>query len=36
MLRKEQQFFGISTPGLTLEGCDMHRRLLAAYAKLRH
>ena len=36
MLRREQRFFGIEAPGLTLEGCDMHRRLLAAYAKLRH
>jgi ribosomal protein S12 methylthiotransferase accessory factor len=36
MLRREQRFFGIEAPGLTLEGCDLHRRLLAAYAKLRH
>ena len=36
MLRREQKFFGIEAPGLTLEGCDLHRRLLAAYAKLKH
>jgi ribosomal protein S12 methylthiotransferase accessory factor len=36
MLRREQRFFGIEAPGLTLEGCDLHRRLLAAYAKLKH
>jgi len=35
MLAGEQRFFGITAPGLNLEGCDMHRRLLAAYAKVR-
>jgi ribosomal protein S12 methylthiotransferase accessory factor len=36
MLRGERRFFGIASPGMALEGCAMHRRLLAAYAKLRH
>jgi ribosomal protein S12 methylthiotransferase accessory factor len=36
MLRREQRFFGIETPGMGLKGCDLHQRLLAAYAKLRH
>lgn len=34
LLKREQRFFGLSAPGLTLEGCEMHQRLLAAYAKL--
>ena len=25
------RFFGVAAPGLALEGCVMHRRLLAAY-----
>jgi len=36
MLRQEQRFFGVTAPGMDLEGCDMHRRLLAAYDKLPH
>jgi ribosomal protein S12 methylthiotransferase accessory factor len=36
MLRRQQKFFGIEAPGLALEGCDLHQRLLAAYAKLKH
>ncbi|MCK9386971.1 MAG: 30S ribosomal protein S12 methylthiotransferase accessory factor YcaO [Sulfuritalea sp.] len=36
MLRQEQRFFGIEAPGTDLKGCDLHQRLLAAYAKLRH
>ncbi len=36
MLRHEQRFFGIAAPGMDLKGCDLHQRLLAAYAKLRH
>jgi ribosomal protein S12 methylthiotransferase accessory factor len=36
MLSREQRFFGIEAPGLALEGCDLHQRLLAAYAKLKH
>ena len=36
MLRRERRFFGITAPGMDLEGCDMHQRLLAAYDKLPH
>ena len=36
MLRQEQRFFGLETPGMDLKGCDLHQRLLAAYGKLRH
>lgn len=36
MLRRTQRFFGIEAPGMELRGCDLHQRLLAAYAKLRH
>ena len=36
MLRQEQRFFDIETPGMGLTGCDLHQRLLAAYAKLSH
>ncbi|MDD5366346.1 MAG: 30S ribosomal protein S12 methylthiotransferase accessory factor YcaO [Gallionellaceae bacterium] len=34
LLGRELRFFGIAAPGLALAGCDMHQRLLAAYAKL--
>ena len=34
LLTREQRFFGLHSPGLDLEGCDMHQRLLAAYGKL--
>lgn len=33
LLNGEQRFFGLSAPGMDLEGCEMHQRLLAAYAK---
>ena len=36
MLQREQRFFGLKTPGMGLEGCDLHRSLLAAYNKVRH
>jgi ribosomal protein S12 methylthiotransferase accessory factor len=36
MLRRERRFFSLKAPGMTLHGCDMHQRLLAAYGKLRH
>lgn len=36
IVRREQRFFGIAAPGIDLKGCDLHQRLLAAYAKLRH
>ena len=35
LLNREQRFFGIKSPGLNLEGCDMHQRWLAAYAKVQ-
>jgi ribosomal protein S12 methylthiotransferase accessory factor len=34
MLQGQQRFFGVGVLGENLEGCDMHQRLLAAYAKL--
>ena len=36
LLTRESRFFGVAAPGLALHGCDMHQRLLAAYAKLTH
>ena len=36
LLNRAQRFFGIAAPGMSLQGCDLHQRLLAAYAKLRH
>jgi len=35
MLEQEQRFFGIAAPGMGLKGCDLHQRLLTAYAKVR-
>ncbi|MBS1196597.1 MAG: hypothetical protein H6R18_382 [Proteobacteria bacterium] len=35
LLTEELRFFGISSPGLQLEGCELHQRLLAAYARVR-
>jgi ribosomal protein S12 methylthiotransferase accessory factor len=34
LLSGESRFFGLAAPGPSLEGCSMHRRLLAAYDKL--
>ncbi|MDP2878315.1 MAG: 30S ribosomal protein S12 methylthiotransferase accessory factor YcaO, partial [Sulfuricella sp.] len=34
LLNREQRFFGLHSPGMTLEGCEMHQRLLEAYGKL--
>ncbi len=34
LLNGEQRFFGLHAPGMALEGCDMHQRLLEAYGKL--
>lgn len=34
LLNGEQRFFGLRAPGMALEGCDMHHRLLEAYEKL--
>ncbi len=31
----ELRFFGLASPGLELDGCDLHRRLLAEYEKTR-
>jgi ribosomal protein S12 methylthiotransferase accessory factor len=31
---RDLRFFGKPSPGLNLEGCDMHQRLLTAYGKL--
>ena len=36
LLQRRLRFFGIQAPGMALQGCDLHRRLLAAYAKLNH
>jgi ribosomal protein S12 methylthiotransferase accessory factor len=29
------RFMGIAAPGLALEGCEMHRKLLLAYDKVQ-
>lgn len=34
LLDGDERFFGQPSPGLELEGCEMHQRLLEAYAKL--
>jgi ribosomal protein S12 methylthiotransferase accessory factor len=34
MLRGEERFFDLQSPGKDLEGCVMHQRLLRAYRKL--
>jgi ribosomal protein S12 methylthiotransferase accessory factor len=34
LLNGELRFFGLHAPGMALEGCDMHQRLLEAYGKL--
>jgi ribosomal protein S12 methylthiotransferase accessory factor len=34
LLNREERFLGLRAPGMMLEGCEMHRRLLAAYDKL--
>lgn len=36
LLRREQRFLALAAPGVNLNGCHMHQRLLAAYGKLRH
>jgi ribosomal protein S12 methylthiotransferase accessory factor len=36
LLDQSNRFLGIAAPGMALQGCDMHQRLLAAYGKLRH
>ncbi|TCV90080.1 30S ribosomal protein S12 methylthiotransferase accessory factor YcaO [Sulfurirhabdus autotrophica] len=34
LLNKEQRFFGLHSPGMSMEGCNMHQQLLTAYNKL--
>lgn len=34
LLMREERFFGIASPGLELNGCAMHFRLLEAYSKV--
>ena len=36
LLTREKRFFEIPMPGLKLDGCLTHRRLLEAYAKVHH
>lgn len=33
LLQGEQRFFGVEAPGMGLEGCETHQRLLEAYGK---
>ena len=35
LLSGETRFFGLPAPGTGLQGCQMHRQLLAAYEKIR-
>ncbi|MGD9787971.1 MAG: 30S ribosomal protein S12 methylthiotransferase accessory factor YcaO [Sulfuricellaceae bacterium] len=35
LLEGEERFFGLDAPGMGLEGCETHRRLLEAYGKAR-
>ncbi|WP_220635227.1 30S ribosomal protein S12 methylthiotransferase accessory factor YcaO [Georgfuchsia toluolica] len=35
LVRREQQFFGLSTLGPNMEGSEMHQRLLVAYQKVQ-
>ena len=34
LLNRDQRFFGLHSPGMNMEGCNMHQQLLAAYLKL--
>ncbi len=34
LLDRDERFFGLTAPGLALDGCRLHQRLLAAYAKV--
>ncbi len=34
LLAREERFFGVAAPGIDLDGCVMHQRLLEAYAKV--
>jgi len=35
LIMQQDRFMGLSAPGLALDGCDMHHRLLQALAKVR-
>jgi ribosomal protein S12 methylthiotransferase accessory factor len=35
LLSREDRFFGMDAPSLELTGCQTHKRLLDAYAKVR-
>ncbi|OIN91714.1 MAG: ribosomal protein S12 methylthiotransferase [Comamonadaceae bacterium CG1_02_60_18] len=35
LIMQEDRFMGLSAPGLALDGCEMHHKLLQAYAKVR-
>ena len=35
LIEQDNRFMGLSAPGLGMEGCVMHQRLLAAYAKVQ-
>ncbi|HJU71673.1 MAG TPA: 30S ribosomal protein S12 methylthiotransferase accessory factor YcaO [Paucimonas sp.] len=35
LLSRRERFFGLHAPGMGLEGCDLHQRLLAAYTKVQ-
>jgi ribosomal protein S12 methylthiotransferase accessory factor len=35
LIMQEDRFMGLSAPGLALDGCEMHHKLLKAYAKVR-
>jgi len=34
LIMQEDRFMGLGTPGLALDGCEMHHKLLAAYDKI--
>lgn len=34
LIMQTDRFMGLSAPGLMMEGCEMHRKLLAAYDKV--
>jgi ribosomal protein S12 methylthiotransferase accessory factor len=36
LIMQEDRFMGLSAPGLALEGCEMHHKLLKAYDKVRN
>jgi ribosomal protein S12 methylthiotransferase accessory factor len=35
LIMQTDRFMGISAPGLMMEGCEMHQKLWAAYAKVQ-